>query len=539
MAENKPASTSVARRTPPRRRLRFDIAAWLALSAATPCAMAGCKRSAPAPAAATATNVGKRAEDAPNVILILADDHRYDALGFLESHSFLETPSLDAMAKEGAYLRNAFVTTSLCSPSRASILTGRYMHNHRVFDNNDDATRPSLTFFPQYLQQAGYQTAFIGKWHMGSSDEPRPGFDHWVSFAGQGEYYPAPDGSTQLNVNGEHVPQRGYITDELSDYAIDWLDERDEGRPFFLYLSHKAVHEEFSPAARHQTRYDGVAVESPVTQSVAANRDKPMWVQNQRNSWHGVDFAYHSQLDVKEYFRRYCETLLAVDESVGRVRTWLKDNGLDRNTLVVYMGDNGFLFGEHGLIDKRNAYEESMRVPMLASYPARIPAGTVVDGLVANIDIAPTLVAAAGLSAPTGVDGRSFLPLLVGERPEDWRDYLLYEYYWEHNFPHTPTTFALRGERFKLISYHGIWDTDELYDLRDDPREEHNLICDPAHRDRVKRLRQRLHDELVRTGGDSIRFTAKRGGGSNLRSRQGAKAAEFPDEMLRGDERED
>ncbi len=312
-------------------------------------------------AAETPAPLARQAGAEPlNVVFILTDDHRYDAMGFM-GHPFLETPHMDALAEEGVHFRNAFVTTSLCSPSRASILTGLYAHRHHVVDNNHPVPAGTV-YFPQYLQQAGYETAFVGKWHMGNEgDDPKPGFDHWVSFRGQGTYLPSPNG---LNVNGERVPQKGYITDELTDYAVDWLEGLSDDQPFFLYLSHKAVHANFTPAERHAGRYADREIEPPSTMALPARSAHwPAWTQNQRNSWHGVDFPYHSRLDVWAYYRRYLETLLGVDDSVGRVVDHLRRRGWLDNTLVMYMGDNGFAFGEHGLIDKRTAYEESMRVP--------------------------------------------------------------------------------------------------------------------------------------------------------------------------------
>ena len=470
-----------------------------------------------------------------NIIFVLADDHRYDAIGFLD-HPFLKTPHLDSLATGGAHFPNAFVTTSLCSPSRASILTGLFMHHHNVVDNNDMAP-PGTIFFPQFLQKAGYETAFVGKWHMGgASDEPRPGFDHWVSFRGQGRYYPGQGRKTMLNINGKRTPQKGYITDELTDYAIEWLDGRALQKPFFLFVSHKAVHARFEPAKRHANQYADVKIPDPVTQADTPEnyRGKPMWVKNQRNSWHGVDFPYHSDLDVKEYYRNYCRTLSAVDDSVGRLMGWLRKKELDKKTLVLYMGDNGFLFGEHGLIDKRNAYEESMRVPMLAHCPDLFPGGTVVKGVVANIDIAATFLAAAGLQTPEYMDGASFLDLASGKQPlSQWREYLLYEYYWEWNFPHTPTVFALRGNRYKLIVYHGIWDTDELYDLTSDPLERQNLIHSKEHAPVVRKMRQELYERLEKSGGTKVPFGFKRGAGANLRRESGSKTAPFPPGVLR------
>ena len=469
-----------------------------------------------------------------NVILIVSDDHRYDAMGFM-NHPFLKTPEMDRMAREGVHFKNAFVTTSLCSPSRASILTGLYVHNHRVVDNNNPV-KPGTVFFSQYLQKIGYQTAFIGKWHMGgSSDAPRPGFDHWVSFRGQGRYYPRPGWT--LNVNGNKVPQMGYISDELTDYALEWLNETQKNeKPFCLFLSHKAVHAEFAPAERHKNLYTDAKIPTPITQPNTKENYflKPMWVKNQRNSWHGVDFPYHSSLDVKEYFREYCRTLSGVDESIGKVRSWLKGKGLDKSTLVIYMGDNGFLFGEHGLIDKRNAYEESMRIPMLATCPDLFPAGRVIEGMVANIDITPTILQAAGIRTPEYMNGRSFLDLASGKLPQkDWRQKLLYEYYWEWNFPQTPTQFCLREDQYKLIVYHGIWDIDELYDIKNDPYERKNLIYKPEHKGRVIRMRKELYEQLESTGGTQIPFGLKRGDGQGLRRISGSKPAEFPERFMR------
>lgn len=473
----------------------------------------------------------------PNIIFILTDDQRYDELGFL--NPVIETPHMDSLAETGVHFQNAFVTTSLCSPSRASILTGQYMHNHGVVDNNKPP-RPGTIYFPQYLQEAGYRTAFIGKWHMGGHrDSPQPGFDHWVSFAGQGHYYPVrtPDGSVnQLNVNGRRVPQQGYITDELTDYALDWLAGLDREKPFFMYLSHKAVHANFAPAERHKDQYAEKRIPVPASQADTLEnyKGKPMWVRNQRNSWHGVDFPYHSLLNVQEYKRLYHRALSAVDESLGKLLDWLQQNGLRNNTLVIFMGDNGFLFGEHGLIDKRNAYEESMRVPLLMSAPGLISRGRTVKQVAANIDIASTVLDAAGLPSAEQFDGQSLMPLARGKRVRGWRDHLLYEYYWEFNYPHTPTTFALRTGRFKLIQYHGVWDTEELYDLKNDPKEMNNLIEDPKHLQRKVEMRRKLFELLAnRAGAHVIPYTEKFNSGAVFRNRSRSRAAEFPDKWLR------
>ncbi len=468
-----------------------------------------------------------------NVVFILTDDHRYDAMG-CAGHPFLETPNLDAIAENGVYVKNAFVTTSLCSPSRASILTGLYTHKHGVIDNNRPV--PAGTrFFPEYLQRAGYETAFIGKWHMGGHhDDPRPGFDHWVSFRGQGNYLP-PGPRYTLNVNGERVKQKGYITDELTDYAIDWLDERKSAdEPFFLYLSHKAVHSNFTPAERHEGRYADVDLSFlPRGDDIKAENNTPRWVRDQRNSWHGIDFSYHSDRGLEYLYRRYCESVLAVDDSVGRVMGKLKDMGIHDETLVIYMGDNGFMWGEHGLIDKRVSYEESIRVPMLMQCPELFAGGKPLENVIGNIDVAPTILHAAGLEKPDYMDGESFLEMPTN-RDMPWRDYFLYVYYWEKNFPQTPTQFALRGDRFKYITYYGLWDTDELYDLTVDPTETKNLIYDPDYKSVAKEMEDRLYAMLAEKGGMDIPMNQPSGGINNKRweKRGGDQASDFPAAMI-------
>lgn len=455
-----------------------------------------------------------------NVVFILSDDHRYDFMSFMPgAPPFLQTPNLDRLAKGGAHVQNAFVTTALCSPSRASILTGQYAHRHGIVDNISPI-RAGTTFFPQHLQKAGYRTAYIGKWHMGEvNDGPQPGFDHWVSFRGQGVY-----ANPTLNVNGKRQRVQGYTTDVLTDHAVEWLKQQGATaakQPFFLYLSHKAVHAQFEPAPRHKGRYATATIPYPASMAdTDANyRNKPRWVKEQRNSWHGVDFMYHGAMEFDQFYRGYTETLLGLDDSVGRVLDYLETSGLSGSTLVVYMGDNGFLLGEHGLIDKRNAYEESMRVPLLAYAPGVIAPGSKVTQLVRNIDIAPTILDVAGVAAPEGMQGRSILPALRGE-PVTWEGELLYEYYWEYAFPHTPTTLALRADRYKFIYYPGVWDIQELYDLQADPKEQHNLIDAPEQQERVTQMRTRLWDLLDASGGMSVplkrgRFQAnqRKGGG--------------------------
>ena len=469
-----------------------------------------------------------------NVVFILSDDHRYDAMSFM-NHPLAETPQMDRLAAEGAHLANAFVTTSLCSPSRASILTGLYTFRHRVIDNQRPVPEGTI-FFPQYLQKAGYATAYIGKWHMGADkDDPRPGFDHWVSFAGQGRYV-TNDPDYTLNVDGKRVPQKGYITDELTDYALNWLKkQRPAEKPFFLYLSHKAVHANFTPAERHDGSLADKPWEPPATRTVTREMDEnqPRWLRDQRNSWHGVDFPYHSNLDIETYYKAYCETLKGVDDSIGRVMAALEEMGIADETLVIYMGDNGFMFGEHGLIDKRVAYETSIRVPLLMRCPDLFEGGAVVDEVVANIDIAPTIMEAMGLKPPAHFDGQSVLPLLAGKEVP-WRDYFLYVYYWEKNYPQSPTVFSLRGDRFKYITYYGLWDSDELYDLQADPDETTNLIHEPQFIPVAVEMEALLYEMMGELGGMEIPLNPPQGGSQNLRlrSRGGEEAADFPEALI-------
>lgn len=440
-----------------------------------------------------------------NVIFILTDDHRNDFMGFTGKLPWQKTPTMDRMAKEGAHMKNAFVTTSLCSPSRASILTGQYSHVHTIVDNL--AGEPDgLIYFPQYLQKAGYQTSFFGKWHMGDDDDrPRPGFNHWESFRGQGVYF-----NPNLNINGSAIQydDSTYITDLLTEHAINWLDKRERDKPFFMYLSHKAVHAPFVPAIRHKGLYKGQSYPLPPTfwQTADTTYRKynwPEWVKQQRNSWHGIDFMYHSHSNIDSMIQVYAETLMAVDESIGSVLGYLEKNELLENTLIIYMGDNGFSWGEHGLIDKRHFYEESVKVPFLVYAPGIIKSGKTISQMVQNIDIAPTVFELAGLQKPTYMPGRSFLQLLRGDTVT-WRDKIFYEYYWEYDFPMTPTVYGVRTNKYKLIRYMGIWDQNELYDLENDPDEVNNLMGKPEYEAIVKSLSQDLYDWLENTKGMQI-----------------------------------
>lgn len=493
---------------------------------------------APADTAANAVTNSGATSARPNIVFVLVDDLRYDGMGFLQPS--LHTPNIDRMAREGTYYPNAVVTSSLCSPSRATILTGMTARNHGVVDNND-ASEEGLTFFPAYLQQQGYQTAFVGKWHMGmDTDKPRPGFDRWVSFKGQGSYWPAKTESAQaspfLNVDGKEVPQKGYITSELTDYAMDWLEHgRDPNKPFFLYLSHKAVHSDPLPEPKHAHQYDNTVFPLPASAADTPenNAGKPVWVLNQRNSWHGIDFFYNADMSMPEYLKYYYGALSSVDDSLGRVMDYLRKNHLDKNTLVVFTSDNGYQIGEHGLIDKRNAYQSSVRVPLVVWEPGTVPAGAVNEGRIRNLDFAPTFLAAAGAAEPAQFEGKSAWDLWTGKMPvTDWKpgDFT-YEYYWEYNFPMTPTTFAIERDGIKYIQYYGVWDREEIYDLKNDPEEMHNLADDPAWLDRKNELRDALFAQLGNTAGKHvIPYGRRQSVGAVRRLESGPRAADFPDD---------
>ena len=407
-------------------------------------------------------------QDRPNIIFILIDDQRYDFLSFLD-HPWIETPHIDKLAKNSVYFDQAFVTTSLCSPSRASILTGLYAHSHQVIDN--DTPLPSeLPTFATQLQSGGYHTAFVGKWHMGGdNDMPRPGFDHWVSFKGQGQYF-----DPQLNVDGNQVSRQGYTPDILTEFAIEYLKAREGNeQPYCLFLSHKSIHENFAPAPRHQGRYAGQEI--PL-EAVELSQGLPQWAINQVQSWHGSrrEFPNSGYRDYQQFFQLYSECMLGVDESVGKVTSYLEQIGELDNTVILYFSDNGYMMGEKALIDKRVMYEESIRVPAFIHWPEKVSVARS-DAFFLNIDIAPTILDIAGIPKPPGMHGQSILPLVLGNSKQ-WRDDFIYQYFIDPNAVQTPTIFGLRTKAYSYMTYHGVWDVYELYDMQADPRQHHNLV---------------------------------------------------------------
>lgn len=447
---------------------------------------------------ALGAGVGRAQQRRPNLVVILTDDQRWDAMSNMPNRwPFLQTPNIDRLAAEGARFENAFVTICLCSPSRACFLTGRHAHSHGVRTNEGTDIPPEMPTYPQVLQRAGYRTAFIGKWHMGPHSNPRPGFDHWLSFVGQGQYT-----DPQLQENDRTFTAEGYMTDILTDYAVQWLRRRDD--PFCLVLSHKAAHGPFTPAPHHRDAFPDAEIPEPASfRDTFA--DKPEWIR--RTMTHGArtdtrgreapDEIPPGEWDPRNPTRlNYLRCMLGIDDSVGRVLGALEELGELDNTLVAFAGDNGFFLGEHRRGDKRLAWEESMRIPLLMRYPPMIDAGARPEPMALNIDLAPTLLEVAGLPAPQGVQGRSLVGALQG-RTADRRERFLYEYFQERWLPGLPTMLAVRTQRWKYITYPELHDIDELYDLREDPIEMHNLALEPEHAETLARMRAML-EELKR-----------------------------------------
>ena len=459
--------------------------------------------------------LAQRTPRARNIVFILVDDHRFDSMS-CAGHPWLQTPNIDRLAAGGALFQNSFVTTSLCSPSRASMLTGLYMHAHKVEDNFSPLD-PKLPTFPRLLQEAGYRTGFFGKWHMGGdSDERRPGFDDWFSFLGQGQYEDPP-----VNDNGTRKVEKGNITDILTDRACQFI-ERGAEKPFCLYLSHKGVHFPFQPSPRHKQLYAASPVPRPASMWHSEERyaQKPDWVRRRRYTRHGVEGLFGQVISFEDAYRDYMRCLLAIDESVGRVTAALESKGLLNDTLILYMGDNGYLWGEHGLVDKRAMYEPSMRIPMIAHCPALFDKGLKPGQMALNLDVAPTFLDAAGIRNIPKMHGRSLLPVLQG-KAADWRTDFIYEYEWERDYPYTPTITGLRTEQFSLMLSQGLWDLDELYDIQKDPDQANNLIGsvrvgykrgrmieqigDAGLKQTVAGMQKRLAQLLRETGGDPRR----------------------------------
>lgn len=420
----------------------------------------------------------------PNFLFIVTDDQRWDAIAAVQKEQgekarfpWLQTPILDRLHAEGASFSNAFCTTSLCSPGRASLLTGQYTHTHGVTNNHTPFQQEAVTY-ATVLRQAGYTTGYVGKWHMGDQPE-RPGFDFSASFRGQGKFFNCPI-IVRKNGTETKVIAEKWVDDTSADYAVDFLKENRE-KTFLLTVGFKSVHGPREPHGDYQTLYEGEDARKP------ANADAPAPFR--------PEGAKNSGAKVLDYFR----TLTSVDRSLGRILSALKQQGLDRNTIVIFTSDNGYYLGEHGLGDKRSAYEESLRLPLIIRSPFHTVAGKKVQPMVLNIDLAPTIVDLAGLPVPPQFQGHSLKPLLEERLPEDWRKSFLYEYFYERNF-RNPTILGLRTLDDKIITYPGREEWNEIFEIGKDPYELKNQWSNPEKSELKARLQADLEKLKKDTG---------------------------------------
>ena len=487
-----------------------------------------------------------QAQSRPNILFIFTDDHAVQSIGAYGS-TINETPHIDRLAQEGGIFLNSFCSNSICGPSRASVLTGKHSHKNGFYTNARGARFDgSQMTFPKLLQEAGYATALIGKWHLNSDPT---GFDHWEILPGQGSYY-NPD--LYASEGREDIKRyEGYVTDVIVDLSLEWLDERDPDKPFLLMCQQKAPHRTWAPNLKHLYNYDSSPVPEPPTlfdnwsgrSDTLANNAMSIkdhfiyqWDMKFQDR---VPFAndFESRLDEPErnrmnpqqqaawdayfeprnqaflasppvgkelirwkyqrYIKNYLRCIDSVDENVGRLLTYLDANGLSENTIVIYSSDQGFYLGEHGWYDKRWMYEESLRMPFLIRWPGKIAPGTKYRQLLQNIDYAPTFMEAAGVPVPKEIQGHSILPILENPESENWRKYLYYHYY-EHLTEHgVPRHEGVRGQRYKLINYYSN-DGFELIDLQTDPNEMRDVSEDPRYAEVLEtmksvlgRLRQR------------------------------------------------
>jgi len=444
----------------------------------------------------------------PNVLFILCDDIRWNAMS-CAGHPTLKTPNIDRVANEGVRFANMFCTTALCSPSRASILTGLYAHGHGVRDNFTELS-PELNHWPKRLAETGYDTAYIGKWHMGEeNDAPRPGFSYFATHKGQGKYF-----DTEWNINGSGSRLvKGYYTNVVTDMGLDWLKKDHSNKPWALCIGHKAPHSFYTPEEKYAHTFDSVRV--PYPESAFHLETKPEWVKTRLKTWHGIygplfdwrksfpDERPEAVIDFENMVHGYWGTILSVDDSMARFFEYLEATKQLENTIVVFMGDNGLLEGEHGMVDKRTAHEPCLRVPLLVRYPG-LAKGKVVEQQALTVDVAPSILDLCGVKALNGIHGKSWVPLVKNGDPA-WRKSWFYEYNYEVQFPYTPNVRAVRENEWKYIHYpHGDGKPDrhmaELYNLNADPEERVNLIADKKYEGKVEELKGELSRLMSASG---------------------------------------
>lgn len=465
-----------------------------------------------------------RAASAPNIVFIFSDDHAYQAISaYGDARKLLETPNIDRIAKTGVRFDRCLVPNSICGPARATVLTGTYNHINGYYNNSGNVRFDSAqTTFPKLLQKAGYQTAVVGKWHLGSDPT---GFDFWQILPGQGVYYNPP-----MIRQGETIQNAGYVTDIITDVSLEWLAKRDKSKPFLLMCQHKAPHREWEPALRHlnadkdrvyaepATLFDDYAGRGPAERGQDMTIEKTMTerdtkliaparlTEEQRKVWD----EYYEPRNAKfraanlsgkdlvrwkyqRYMHDYLATIRSVDESVGRVLDYLEKEGLAENTIVVYASDQGFYLGEHGWFDKRWIFEESVRTPFLMRWPGVSKAGATSKALVSNLDFAETLLDAAGVAVPAEMQGHSLRPVMSGGAPADWRKAFYYQYY-EYPTPHRVRPhYGVVTERYKLVRFYGVGDDyTELFDLQKDPQEMRSVFGQPEYAATTAELEKEL-----------------------------------------------
>jgi arylsulfatase A-like enzyme len=464
----------------------------------------------------------------PNIVFIFSDDHATNAISAYGGifKELAPTPNIDRIANEGALLKNALCTNAICGPSRAAILTGKYSHVNGYYKNYKGGVFNNQQWtYPQALKEAGYQTALVGKWHLAS--EPI-GFDYYkyhISRGEQGLYW-----NPVYNDNGVNRKEKGYATNLTTDFALDWLNSRNTKEPFCLLLQFKAPHRQWAPDTKYENLWEGqempypttfndtyegrelTAGDTEMTMDYFTRQDMKMippdsLSKSDRRKWSQFGFKPNeivipdenlSPQEVREwkyqkYIKDYLATIRSVDDNIGRVLAYLKEHGLEENTVVIYASDQGFFLGEHGFFDKRFMYEESLKMPLVIRYPGKIKPGTIVDDIVSNIDFAPTLLDMAGVAAPEQVQGKSFFSNLKGETSEDWRQSMYYHYYEYPYYHRVQPHYGIRNQRYKLIHFYYNIDKWELYDLKNDPNEMHNLINIEGNSELIKELKKELY----------------------------------------------
>ena len=455
----------------------------------------------------------------PNILFIMTDDHAAHAMGCYGS-VINQTPHLDRIAQDGMRFNNCFCTNALCEPSRATILTGTYNHINEVttIGAHLDNRQENLA---KILQRNGYQTAIVGKWHLGQGEAHWPtGFDYWNILQGQGPYF-----DPEMVRNGEKVQYEGYTTDLITDLSLEWLKERDKEKPFFLMYHHKAPHRPWDPDDKHADMYEDIDIPTPETfdddysnRAAAAGAARMTVAEDlterdlKQPVPEGLSPEEEKHWKYQRYIKDYLRCVASVDDNVGRVLDYLDEEGLTDDTIVVYTSDQGFFLGDHGWYDKRFMYEESLRMPFIIRYPRAIQAGSVNDDIITNVDFAPTFLHYAGIEIPGEFQGRSFDPLLEDSTPDDWPQSMYYRYWMHLAHHHVYAHYGIRTRRYKLIYYYadalgqpGAIDEKkapewELFDLERDPHELNNVYHHPEYADTAEQLRRELRSwqECVR-----------------------------------------